>query len=144
MKYPFRRGWLGIAALSLLGVGALAITCRFTPGCPLFPTSRSTLSPDTDQASFEREVLKSDVPVLVEFYADWCPACRAMAPTLERWAAETPDAKIVKVNVDDSPELAARYGIESIPSLLVFKDGQVVAEHVGPASTDQLRELISR
>jgi thioredoxin 1 len=82
--------------------------------------------------------------VLVEFYADWCPTCRAMAPTLEQLAGEMPGAKIVKVNVDDSPQLASRYGIDSIPSLLVFKDGQVVAAHVGLASRDQLRELVSR
>jgi thioredoxin 1 len=144
MKYRFHKAWLGIAAVSLLGVGALGIACRFTPGCPLFPAPGSRLSPDADEASFEREVLRSDVPVLVEFYADWCPTCQAMAPTLEKLAEEMPDAKIVRVNVDDSPQLAARYGIDSIPSLLVFKDGQVIAAHVGLASRDQLRALVSR
>ena len=144
MKYPFHKGWLGIAAVGLLGMGALVIACRFTPGFPFFPAPGSKLSPDVDEASFEREVLRSDVPVLVDFYADWCPACQAMVPTLEELAGEMPDAKIVRVNVDDSPQLAARYGIDSIPSLLVFKDGQIIAAHVGLASRDQLRELVSR
>jgi thioredoxin 1 len=65
-----------------------------------------------------------------------------IAPVLEDLAKETPDAKIVKVNVDHSPQIAARYGISSIPSLLVFRDGEIVAEHVGLASKSQLKELL--
>jgi thioredoxin 1 len=95
-------------------------------------------------ASFATQVLQSDVPVLVDFYADWCGPCRMLAPTLEQLAAELTDAKIVKVNVDHNPELAMQYGIESIPSLLVFKNGQVAAQHVGLAGKDRLRAMLER
>ncbi|NQT12091.1 MAG: thioredoxin, partial [Planctomycetes bacterium] len=94
--------------------------------------------------SFAREVLESEVPALVDFYADWCGPCRALAPTLEELARETPDAKIVKVNVDENPELAVQYGVSSIPSLAVFKDGQVTARHLGVASKAELKALLSR
>jgi thioredoxin 1 len=94
--------------------------------------------------SFSREVLEADVPTLVDFYADWCGPCRALSPTLDELARETPDAKIVKVNVDENPELAARYDVTSIPSLAVFKDGQVTARHLGLASKAQLKALLNR
>ena len=94
--------------------------------------------------SFTRQVLDSEVPTLVDFYAEWCGPCRALSPTLEELARETTDAKIVKVNVDENPELAARYGVSSIPSLAVFKDGQVTAQHMGLASKAELKALLSR
>ena len=72
-------------------------------------------------ASFDQTVLKSDVPVLVDFYADWCGPCRALSPTLTELAREMPDAKIVKVNIDRDRNLASRYKVTAIPSLRVFK-----------------------
>ena len=77
-----------------------------------------------NSSTFDQHVLRSDLPVLVDFYADWCGPCKALAPTLEQVAAENPQARVVKVNIDDSPELAARYGVKSVPRLLVFKDGR--------------------
>lgn len=97
-----------------------------------------------NDASFQREVLKSDVPVLVDFYADWCGPCRALAPVLEEFAQENTGVKIVKVNVDDSPASARRYGISSIPSLLAFDGGEIVAEHVGMANKSHLKRLLAR
>lgn len=94
--------------------------------------------------SFQQQVLGSDMPVLVDFYADWCGPCKRLSPTLEQVARETPGAKVVKVNVEDSPSLAARYGVSSIPSLKVFKNGEVVAEHVGMASKSQLQAMLRR
>jgi thioredoxin 1 len=95
-----------------------------------------------DDTNFGQVVLKSDVPVLVDFYADWCGPCRMIAPVLEELARETTDAKIVKVNVDQSPQLAARYGVNSIPSLKVFQDGEVVDEHVGLARKADLKKML--
>jgi len=96
------------------------------------------------EANFDSLVLKSSVPVLVDFYADWCGPCQRLTPILEELAGETPDAKIVKVNVDHSPNLAAEYGVDSIPSLRVFKNGAVTEQLVGLANKNQLRSLISR
>jgi thioredoxin 1 len=95
-----------------------------------------------DEANFDELVLNSDVPVLVDFYADWCGPCRRIAPVLEELAKEATDAEIVKVNVDQDPELAARYGISSIPSLKVFEGGEVVDEYTGVASKAHLEKML--
>ena len=95
-----------------------------------------------DETNFAELVLNSDVPVLVDFYADWCGPCRMIAPVLDELAHENRAARIVKVNVDHSPQLAGRYGISSIPNLKVFDDGQVVDEHVGLANKSHLKKML--
>ncbi len=95
------------------------------------------------ESSFDDQVLKSDVPVLVDFYAEWCGPCHVQAPILDELAQEIETAKIVKIDVDESQQLARRYEISSIPTLLVFKHGQVVARHQGVASKEQLKALLA-
>jgi thioredoxin len=94
--------------------------------------------------SFDELVLQSEVPVLVDFYADWCRPCRALAPTLDELARDTPNVRVVKVDIDDSPDLATRYGVSSIPSLRVFKGGEVTARHLGRASRKQLESMLAK
>ncbi|NLF73725.1 MAG: thioredoxin [Candidatus Anammoximicrobium sp.] len=95
-----------------------------------------------DETTFGRLVLKANVPVLVDFYADWCGPCRMLAPVLEELARETANAKIVKVNIDENPQLAARYGVEAIPNLKVFRDGEVVDERIGIARKTDLKKML--
>jgi thioredoxin len=93
--------------------------------------------------NFKGNVLDADVPVLVDFYADWCGPCRMLAPALDKLARETPDARVVKIDIDKSPQLAARYRVSSIPTVMVFKDGSVVARHTGLADQKTLQRLLS-
>lgn len=96
-----------------------------------------------DQTQFNQVVLQSDVPVLVDFYADWCGPCRALAPALDQLAKEVPDAKVVKVNVDDNQELAVHYRINAIPALMVFNGGRITAQHAGLANLSQLKAMLA-
>ena len=81
--------------------------------------------------NFEAEVIKSDIPVLVDFWASWCGPCRMLSPVVDQIAEERTDIKVGKVNVDEQEELAMRYGIMSIPTLIVFKNGEIVKKTMG-------------
>lgn len=97
----------------------------------------------TDE-NFDKEVLKSDQPVLVDFWAPWCGPCRLIAPTVDALASENSGrVRIGKLNVDDSPGVAAKYGISGIPTLLVFKKGQVVQRFVGVTGKDELQKALN-
>ncbi|KAI4442712.1 MAG: thioredoxin [Ruminococcus sp.] len=81
--------------------------------------------------NFEQEVLQSDKPVLVDFYADWCGPCKMMAPVIEEIAEEADDIKVGKLNIDNEMEIAQKYGVMSIPTLIVFKNGEEVKRDLG-------------
>jgi thioredoxin 1 len=96
----------------------------------------------TDE-TFAHEVLASDVPVLVDFWAEWCPPCHRIAPMLDELAAEFAGrARVVKLNADDNPLTARAYGVLSMPTLTVFRGGEVVSQHVGARPKAKLREQI--
>ena len=95
-------------------------------------------------ANFEAEVLKSGEPVVVDFWAEWCGPCRMIAPALEEIAGALGDkVKIVKLNVDENPKVAAQYGIMSIPTLMMFKNGEIASRQVGAAPKQKLHQWIS-
>lgn len=94
-------------------------------------------------ATFDQEVLKSDLPVLVDFWAPWCAPCRAIAPTLEEIAvAYAGKVKVGKINVDENTRIASRYQIAAIPTLLLFKKGQVVQQLVGAVAKNRIVQAI--
>ena len=95
-----------------------------------------------DQKSFS-EVKMSEKPVLIDFYAKWCGPCRMVLPIIDEIAEENSDVLVCKVNVDESPELAAEFGVYSIPTLVVMKNGAVVGQSVGAKRKDQILEMIS-
>lgn len=128
---------LGLVLVLTLGA---CLACRREPT----PMLQAEHVDHVDEANFKAKVLDSQVPVLVDFYADWCGPCKELAPLLEEVASENRNVKFVKVNVDESPGLAARYKISSIPNLKVFKNGKVVAQFVGFADKWQLEDLLSQ
>lgn len=100
---------------------------------------------EVTDAGFESEVLKSDLPVLVDFWATWCGPCRLVAPLVNELAEEFDGrVKFVKVNTDESVTTASTYGIRSIPTLLVFKDGQPVGQFIGFRAKSELRRLLEQ
>jgi thioredoxin 1 len=94
------------------------------------------------ETSFDSEVLESEGPVLVDFWAEWCGPCHAIAPVLDQIAAERSDLKVVKLNIDEEPALAQRYGVMSIPTLILFKDGEPAAAAVGAMPKSMLEERL--
>jgi thioredoxin 1 len=97
----------------------------------------------TSDANFESDVLKSSVPVLVDYWAEWCGPCKMIAPILDEITGDYQGKlKIAKVNVDENPQVTQKYGIRSIPTLMMFKDGNVQAQKVGAMSKSQLAAFI--
>ena len=96
-----------------------------------------------NDSNFENDVLKSDIPVLVDFWAPWCGPCKAVAPVLEEISIELKDKiKIIKINVDDNQEYAAKYGIQSIPTLLVFNKGELKNQIIGALPKNEIEKFL--
>ena len=157
MKSSLQRYWTVIASVACAGGSVLAWSFGADSGLP--QTEPQSQPATTDAAEtrkpepstvrsaeiihvmaddFEKMVLESDIPVLVDFYADWCGPCKLQAPILDELARETNAVKIVKVNVDENDELVQRYQINSLPTLLVFNEGEKVIHYIGYASKERL------
>jgi thioredoxin 1 len=95
-----------------------------------------------NQNNFREEVVNSDRPVLIDFFAPWCGPCRMVVPLVEQIAEEREDIKVVKINVDEEPELASQFRVMSIPTLVVFKDGAIVNQAVGARSKDAILAML--
>ena len=95
-----------------------------------------------DKDNFHNEVLNSDKPVLLDFFASWCGPCRMVGPILDEIAEEREDIKVCKINIDEQPELANRYRIMTIPTLMVLKDGQIVEQSVGAKPKHQILAMV--
>ena len=94
--------------------------------------------------NFDTIALAADRTVIVDFWATWCPPCRALAPRLEALAEERTDIVVGKLDVDDHPAIAERYGIQSIPTVLVFQDGKLASRNIGLVPIERLREIVDR
>jgi thioredoxin 1 len=95
-----------------------------------------------NNSNFDSEVIGSDKPVLLDFFASWCGPCKMLSPVIDAFADEHPEYKICKINVDEEQELAQKYGVMSIPTLVVVRDGEVASRAVGYRRKEQLLELL--
>lgn len=100
------------------------------------------MSMNITKDNFELEVLKSDKPVLVDFWAAWCGPCKMLSPVIDEISSEREDLKVCKINIDEQPELAQQFGVMSIPTLIVFKNGEVTNKTVGVQPKDQILALL--
>ena len=97
---------------------------------------------NVNKNNFHEEVIQSDKPVLMDFWAPWCGPCRVVVPIIEEIANERPDIKVVKINVDEEQELAGQFGVMSIPTLVVMKDGKITNKAMGAKPKNQILDLI--
>ena len=123
-----------------VAAGVAAGRLRATAVFPWSQTQESRLE-HVSAATFDERVLKCEKPVLVDFYAEWCGPCQKLGPVLEDFAQEHPEIRVVKVNVDENPDLAGRYEVKAMPSLLVIRGGQVTSRSMGLVTKEKLTEM---
>ena len=92
--------------------------------------------------NFEHEILKADKPVLVDFWASWCGPCRMLGPTIDEIAEEHPEIKVCKINIDDEAELAIRHGVMSVPTLMIFRNGEIAQTAIGVRPKEEILDLL--
>ena len=110
---------------------------------PIHSVEREGMATVATEQSFEQEVIQSETPVLVDFWAEWCGPCHAVAPVLDRIVGErNGDLKLVKVNIDEEPAVAARYGVQSIPTMILFKQGEPAAAAIGAQPKSALEKAL--
>lgn len=135
-------------ATSLISESAFAWSYGVIPKAPLRDKGENMASENVKLATdsnFEAEILKSGTPALVDFWAVWCGPCRALAPTIDELANDNKGKiNVFKLNVDENPDIAARFGIRGIPTVLMFKNGQVAEQSVGVGSKADLQKLINK
>ena len=140
---PSCRNVFGTAPLllALLLAGGLGHNSLVFPGSPAHEASDSTLEQVTS-ATFDERVLKCEKPVLVDFYGEWCGPCKKLGPVLEEFAKEHPEFRVVKVNVDENSDLAARYEVKAMPSLLAIHGGKVMSRSLGVVTKEKMAEMV--
>ncbi len=141
MRFTHSRSVLALLGIGIAAVAALAAGCGVDTPAPPAGSDQLGAVQYADESNFGDLVLRAQGPVLVDFYADWCGPCKVQAPILDDFARQAPQVSVVKVDVDQAPNLAMQYDIKGIPALRVFRDGQIVAEHTGVARIHELKTL---
>ena len=143
MAKTFGSGWT--RDMGLLSVADASVTVVNPLSTPLLEITVSDKITHTSDGAFSKDVLESDTPVLLDFWAEWCGPCKAIAPALDDLAGVYEGkVKIVKINIDENQQTPRQFGVRGIPTLMVFKDGKVAGTQIGAVSKTQLSQFIEK
>lgn len=138
----FFGSFIGFMVVLILAVGLFGCSGKTNKSDTPEANANVNIEYANDMSSFN-ELIKGNTPVLVDFYADWCAPCRMMAPILEQVAGNMANqVKVVKVNVDKNQQAASKYGVRSIPTLMLFQNGEVIWQGVGVIQADQIEQIV--